>query len=89
MLADRGMRLEEARDMIQRALDQEPVQRRISRQPGVDLLQAEQDRGCRGALRKAGSARPHDPTIRTHLRRRLRQQGRLICRGMEKSLERE
>ena len=42
MLADRGIRLEEATDLIKRALAEDPEQRGLSGQPGLGLLQAEQ-----------------------------------------------
>ena len=63
MLADRGIRLDEATSLIQRAVKQEPEQRRLSRQPGLGLLQAKQTRRSRRiSAQSCGPRRPrsHD-----------------------------
>ena len=43
MLAEQGVRLDEAVNMLKRALGPRSRQRRVSRQHGLVLLQAEQD----------------------------------------------
>jgi tetratricopeptide (TPR) repeat protein len=89
MLADRGMRLEEARDMIQRALDQEPFNGAYLDSLGWTYFKQNKIEDAEAALRKAAEREPHDPTIRTHLGDVYAKQGRLdlAAAEWEKSLE--
>ena len=73
MLADRGMRLDEARDMIQRALDQEPLNGAYLDSLGWVYFKQNKLEDAEAALRKAVEREPHDPTIRSHLGDVLRQ----------------
>ncbi len=67
MLADRGLRLDEAREMIQRALDQEPYSGAYLDSLGwVYYKQGKLDE-AETALHKAVERDSHDPTIRSHL----------------------
>jgi len=88
MLADRGMRLDEARDMIQRALDQEPFNGAYLDSLGWTYFKQNKIEDAEAALRKAAEREPHDPTIRTHLGDVYAKQGRmdLAAAEWEKSL---
>ena len=88
MLADRGVRLEEARDMIQRALDQEPYNGAYLDSLGWTYYKQNKIEDAEAALRKAAEREPHDPTIRTHLGDVYAKQGRmdLAAAEWEKSL---
>jgi tetratricopeptide (TPR) repeat protein len=88
MLADRGIRLEEARDMIQRALDQEPFNGAYLDSLGWTYFKQNKIEDAEAALRKAADRDPHDPTIRTHLGEVYAKQGRmdLAAAEWEKSL---
>ncbi len=88
MLADRGVRLDEARDMIQRALDQEPFNGAYLDSLGWTYFKQNKIEDAEVALRKAAEREPHDPTIRTHLGDVYAKQGRmdLAAAEWEKSL---
>jgi len=88
MLADRGLRLDEARDMIQRALDQEPFNGAYLDSLGWTYFKQNKIEDAEAALRKAAEREPHDPTIRTHLGDVYAKQGRmdLAAAEWEKSL---
>ena len=88
MLADRGMRLDEARDMIQRALDQDPFNGAYLDSLGWTYFKQNKIEDAEAALRKAAEREPHDPTIRTHLGDVYAKQGRmdLAAAEWEKSL---
>jgi tetratricopeptide (TPR) repeat protein len=88
MLADRGMRLDEARDMIQRALDQDPFNGAYLDSLGWTYFKQNKIEDAEAALRKAADREPHDPTIRTHLGDVYAKQGRmdLAAAEWEKSL---
>jgi len=83
MLADRGMRLDEARDMIQRALDQEPFNGAYLDSLGWTYFKQNKIEDAEAALRKAAEREPHDPTIRTHLGDVYAKQGRLDLAAAE------
>jgi tetratricopeptide (TPR) repeat protein len=88
MLADRGLRLDEARDMIQRALDQEPFNGLYLDSLGWACYKQNKIEDAEVALRKAVDREPHDPTIRAHLGDVYAKQGRmdLAAAEWEKSL---
>ncbi|HYW65354.1 MAG TPA: tetratricopeptide repeat protein [Candidatus Dormibacteraeota bacterium] len=88
MLADRGVRLDDARDMIQRALDQEPFNGAYLDSLGWTYFKQNKIEDAEVALRKAAEREPHDPTIRTHLGDVYAKQGRmdLAAAEWEKSL---
>jgi tetratricopeptide (TPR) repeat protein len=88
MLADRGVRLEEARDLIQRAVDLEPLNGAYLDSLGwVSFKQNRLDE-AQAMLLKALEHEPHDPTIRSHLGDVYAKQGRmdLAAAEWEKSL---
>ena len=88
MLADRGVRLDDARDMIQRALNQEPFNGAYLDSLGWTYFKQNKIEDAEAALRKAAEREPHDPTIRTHLGDVYAKQGRmdLAAAEWEKSL---
>ena len=88
MLADRGIRLEEARDLIQRALDQDPYNGAYLDSLGWTYYKESKLDQAELTLRKALERESHDPTIRGHLGDVLAKQGRmeLAVAEWEKSL---
>ena len=88
MLADRGIRLDEARDLIQRALDQEPFNGAYLDSLGWAYYKQNKLDQAELTLRKAVERESHDPTIREHLGDVLAKQGRtdLAVVEWEKSL---
>jgi tetratricopeptide (TPR) repeat protein len=77
MLADRGIRLDEARDLIQRALDQEPYNGAFLDSLGWAYYKQNKLDQAELTLRKAIERESHDPTIREHLGDVLAKQGRM------------
>jgi len=77
MLADRGIRLEEARDLIQRALEQEPYNGAYLDSLGWAYYKENKLDQAELTLRKAVERESHDPTIREHLGDVLAKQGRM------------
>ncbi len=67
MLADRGIRLDEAQDLIQRAVDQEPQNGAYLDSLGWVYYKQNKLDEAESMLRKAVEHEPHDPTIRLHL----------------------
>jgi len=88
MLADRGVRLDEARDLIQRALEQEPYNGAYLDSLGWAYYKESKLDQAELTLRKAIERESHDPTIREHLGDVLAKQGRmdLAVAEWEKSL---
>jgi len=88
MLADRGVRLDEARDLIQRALEQEPYNGAYLDSLGWAYYKDNKLDQAELTLRKAVERESHDPTIREHLGDVLAKQGRidLAVAEWEKSL---
>jgi tetratricopeptide (TPR) repeat protein len=88
MLADRGIRLEEAQDLIQRAVDQEPFNGAYLDSLGWVYFKQNKLDDAESMLRKAVDHEPHDPTIRSHLGDVYAKQGRmdLAAAEWEKSL---
>jgi len=88
MLADRGIRLDEAVDLIQRALDLEPYNGAFLDSLGWAYYKRNQLDQAELTLRKAVERESHDPTIREHLGDVLAKQGRveLAVIEWEKSL---
>jgi Flp pilus assembly protein TadD len=88
MLADRGVRLDEARDLIQRALEQEPYNGAYLDSLGWAYYKENKLDQAELTLRKAVERESHDPTIREHLGDVLARQGRmdLAVAEWEKSL---
>ncbi len=88
MLADRGLRLDEAREMIQRALDQEPFSGAYLDSLGWVLFKQNKLNEAETALRKAVERESHDPTIRGHLGDLFSRQGKMeqAAAEWEKSL---
>jgi tetratricopeptide (TPR) repeat protein len=88
MLADRGIRLDEAQDFVQRAVDQEPFNGLYLDSLGwVYFKQGKVDE-AETQLRKALEREPHDPTIHAHLGDVYAKQGRMeqAATEWEKSL---
>ena len=77
MLADRGIRLDEAHDLIQRALDQEPFNGAYLDSLGWAYYKQNKLDQAELTLRKAVERESHDPTIRGHLGDVLAKQGRM------------
>ena len=75
MLADRGVRLEEATSMIQRAVTQEPSNGAYLDSLGWAYYKQNKLTEAEESLRKAAERQSHDPTILGHLGRRLREAG--------------
>jgi tetratricopeptide (TPR) repeat protein len=67
MLADRGIRLDEAQEMIQRALDQDPFNGAYLDSLGWVYYKENKLDEAESNLHKAVQREPNDPTIRTHL----------------------
>jgi tetratricopeptide (TPR) repeat protein len=67
MLADRGVRLDEAHDLIQRAVDMEPLNGAYLDSLGWVYFKQNKLEEAESMLRKAVEHEPHDPTIRSHL----------------------
>ena len=88
MLADRGVRLEEAHDLIQRAVDLEPFNGAYLDSLGWVYFKQNKLDDAEAMLRKAVEHEPHDPTIRQHLGDVLAKQGHmdLAAAEWEKSL---
>lgn len=88
MLAERGVRLDEARDFIQRALDQEPYNGAYLDSLGWAYFKQNKLDQAELTLRKAIERESHDPTIRQHLGDVLARQGHmdLALAEWEKSL---
>lgn len=88
MLADRGIRLDEACDLIQRALEQEPYNGAYLDSLGWAYYKENKLDEAELTLRKAIERESHDPTIREHLGDVLAKQGRmdLAVAEWEKSL---
>jgi tetratricopeptide (TPR) repeat protein len=76
MLADRGVRLEEAQDLIQRAVDLEPQNGAYLDSLGWVYFKQNKLEDAESMLRKAVEHEPHDPTIRSHLGDEFARQGR-------------
>jgi tetratricopeptide (TPR) repeat protein len=76
MLVDRGVRLDEAQDLIQRAVDQEPFNGAYLDSLGWVYFKQNKLDEAENALRKAVEHEPHDPTIREHLGDVYSKQGR-------------
>jgi cytochrome c-type biogenesis protein CcmH/NrfG len=83
MLADRNQRLDEAQDMIQRALDQEPYNGAFLDSLGWVYYKENKLDSAESSLRKAVEREPHDPTIRGHLGDILAKQGHLDQAAVE------
>jgi Flp pilus assembly protein TadD len=77
MLADRGIRLEEARDLIQRALELEPFNGAFLDSLGWAYYKQNKLDQAELTLRKAVERESRDPTIREHLGDVLAKQGRM------------
>ena len=77
MLADRGVRLGEAQDLIQRAVNLEPFNGAYQDSLGWVYFKQNKVDEAETWLRKAIEHEPHDPTIRLHLGDVLAKQGRL------------
>jgi len=76
MLADRGIRLDEAQEMIQRALDQDPYNGAYLDSLGWVYYKENKLDEAETSLHKAVQRDPGDPTIRTHLGDIYAKQGR-------------
>jgi tetratricopeptide (TPR) repeat protein len=76
MLADRGIRLDEAQEMIQRALDQDPFNGAYLDSLGWVYFKENKLDEAETNLHKAVQRDPNDPTIRTHLGDVYAKQGR-------------
>lgn len=83
MLADRGLRLDEAKEMIQRALDQEPFSGAYLDSLGWVYYKQNKLAEAETALRKAVEHESHDPTIRSHLGDVYAKQGRMEQAAIE------
>ena len=77
MLADRGVRLDEAHDLVQRALDVEPLNGAYLDSLGWVYFKQNKLEEAESLLRKAVEREPHDPTIRSHLGDVYAKQGRM------------
>jgi tetratricopeptide (TPR) repeat protein len=88
MLADRGLRLDEAREMIQRALDQEPFSGAYLDSLGWVYYKQNKLEEAEATLHKAVDRESHDPTIRGHLGDVYAKQGKMeqAATEWEKSL---
>jgi len=88
MLADRGVRLDEAHDLIQRAVNLEPFNGAYLDSLGWVYFKQNKTEEAEALLRKAIEREPHDPTIRSHLGDVFARQGRtdLAAAEWEKSL---
>jgi tetratricopeptide (TPR) repeat protein len=88
MLADRGLRLDEAHDLIQRAVDLDPLNGAYLDSLGWVYFKQNKLEDAEAMLRKAVDHEPHDPTIRSHLGDVLAKEGHLdqAATEWEKSL---
>ncbi len=88
MLADRGLRLEEAHDLIQRAVDLDPLNGAYLDSLGWVYFKQNKLEDAEAMLRRAVDHEPHDPTIRSHLGDVLAKEGHLdqAAAEWEKSL---
>ena len=88
MLADRGLRLDEAREMVQRALDQEPFSGAYLDSLGWVYYKQNKLDEAEATLHKAVERESHDPTIRGHLGDVYAKQGKMeqAAAEWEKSL---
>ena len=88
MLADRGLRLDEAHDLIQRAVDLDPLNGAYLDSLGWVYFKQNKLEDAEAMLRKAVDHDPHDPTIRSHLGDVLAKEGHLdqAAAEWEKSL---
>jgi len=88
MLADRGIRLNEAQEMVERAVQQEPYNGSFLDSLGWVYYKQNKIEDALAALRKASERESHDPTIRLHLGDAYAKQGRmdLAAAEWEKSL---
>ena len=88
MLADRGVRLDEAKDLVQRAVDLEPFNGAYLDSLGWVYFKQNKLDDAEAMLRKAIQHEPHDRTIRSHLGDVFARQGRtdLAAAEWEKSL---
>jgi tetratricopeptide (TPR) repeat protein len=88
MLADRGLRLDEAHDLIQRAVDLDPLNGAYLDSLGWVYFKQNKLEDAEAMLRKAVDHEPHDPTIRSHLGDVLAKEGHLdqAAAEWEKSL---
>jgi tetratricopeptide (TPR) repeat protein len=88
MLADRGIRLDEAQAMVERALEQQPYNGAFLDSLGWVYYKQKKIDDAFSALRKASEREAHDPTIRLHLGDAYAKQGRmdLAAAEWEKSL---
>jgi tetratricopeptide (TPR) repeat protein len=77
MLADRGVRLDEAHGLIQRAVLLEPHNGAYLDSLGWVYFKENKFQDAEVTLRKAVEREPHDPTIRSHLGDVYARQGRL------------
>lgn len=83
MLADRGVRLDEAQDLIQRAVDQEPFNGAYLDSLGWVYYKQNKLDEAEIQLRKAVEHEPRDPTIREHLGDVYAKQGRMDQAAIE------
>jgi tetratricopeptide (TPR) repeat protein len=83
MLADRGVRLEEAQDLVQRAVDLEPFNGAYLDSLGWVYYKQNKLDEAEITLRKAVEHEPHDPTIREHLGDTYAKQGRMDQAAIE------
>lgn len=83
MLADRGIRLDEAKDLIQRAVDLEPFNGAYLDSLGWVYYKQNKIEDAEAALRKAVEHEAHDPTIRSHLGDVYAKQGRMDLAAVE------
>lgn len=83
MLADRGIRLDEAQDLIQRAVDLEPFNGAYLDSLGWVYYKQNKLDDAEIMLRKAVEHEPHDPTIRSHLGDVYAKQGRMDQAAIE------
>jgi Flp pilus assembly protein TadD len=83
MLADRGVRLDEAVIFIRRALEEEPYNGAYLDSLGWAYFQQNRLSEAESFLRKAADRSRHDPTIREHLGDVLFKTGRLALAGAE------
>src|ERR1700676_1806228 len=67
MLADRGIRLDEATDMIKRALAEDPNNAAYQDSLGWAYFKQNKLTEAEEFLRKAAASEGHDPTILSHL----------------------
>lgn len=83
MLADRGVRLEEAQDLIQRAVNLDPFNGAYLDSLGWTYFKQNKIDEAEVMLRKAIAHEPNDPTIRLHMGDVLAKQGRMDQAAVE------